>query len=353
MSRTLSLALIPGDGIGTEVVAEAIKVLTAIAPAAGLDVQTTEFDLGARRYNATGELLPDEVVEQLRSYDAILLGAIGDPSVPPGVLERGVLLPLRFVMDQHVNLRPVKLYPGVTSGPLAGKGPQEIDFVVCREGTEGPYVGAGGTLRKGTPHEVSTEVSINTAFGAERIIRDAFDRAMRRRKKVTLVHKTNVLVHAGQTWQQAFDRVKVEYPEVETDYCHVDAASMFFLTQPERFDVIVTDNLFGDILTDIGAAIGGGIGLAASGNIDPSRSNPSMFEPVHGSAPDIAGQGKADPTATVMSLAMLLDHVGATEAAAWVETAVAADLAARGDSVRSTSEIGDALAAGALAAAKG
>ena len=353
MSRTLSLALIPGDGIGTEVVAEAIKVLTAIAPPAGLDVQTTEFDLGARRYNATGELLPDDVVEQLRSYDAILLGAIGDPSVPPGILERGVLLPLRFVMDQHVNLRPVKLYPGVTSGPLAGKGPEEIDFVVCREGTEGPYVGAGGTLRKGTPQEVSTEVSINTAFGAERIIRDAFDRAIRRRKKVTLVHKTNVLVHAGQTWQLAFDRVKVEYPEVETDYCHVDAASMFFLTQPERFDVIVTDNLFGDILTDIGAAIGGGIGLAASGNIDPSRSNPSMFEPVHGSAPDIAGQGKADPTATVMSLAMLLDHVGATEASTWVEAAVAADLALRGDSVRSTSEIGDALAAGALAAAKG
>jgi 3-isopropylmalate dehydrogenase len=264
-----------------------------------------------------------------------------------------VLLPLRFVMDHHVNLRPVKLYPGVTSGPLAGKGPAEIDFVVCREGTEGPYVGAGGTLRKGPPQEVSTEVSINTAYGAERIIRDAFERAMKRRKKVTLVHKTNVLVHAGQTWQQAFDRVKVEYPEVETDYCHVDAASMFFLTQPERFDVIVTDNLFGDILTDIGAAIGGGIGLAASGNIDPSRSNPSMFEPVHGSAPDIAGQGKADPTATVMSLAMLLDHVGEADAAAWVEAAVAADLATRGDGVRSTSEIGDALAAGAVAAAKG
>jgi 3-isopropylmalate dehydrogenase len=353
MSRTLSLALIPGDGIGTEVVAEAMKVLGAIAPTADLEVQTTEYDLGARRYNATGELLPEDVVEELRAYDAILLGAIGDPSVPPGVLERGVLLPLRFVMDHHVNLRPVKLYPGVTSGPLAGKGPEEIDFVVCREGTEGPYVGAGGTLRKGTPQEVSTEVSINTAFGAERIIRDAFDRAMKRRKKVTLVHKTNVLVHAGQTWQQAFDRVKVEYPEVETDYCHVDAASMFFLTQPERFDVIVTDNLFGDILTDIGAAIGGGIGLAASGNIDPSRSNPSMFEPVHGSAPDIAGQGKADPTATVMSLAMLLEHVGETDAAAWVEAAVAADLASRGDSVRSTSEIGDALAAGALAAARG
>jgi 3-isopropylmalate dehydrogenase len=350
MSRTLNIALIPGDGIGTEVVIEALKVLAAIAPTADLDVQTTEYDLGARRYNETGELLPDEVVEELRGYDAILLGAIGDPSVAPGILERGVLLPLRFVMDHHVNLRPVKLYPGVTSGPLAGKGPKEIDFVVCREGTEGPYVGAGGTLRKGTPHEVSTEVSINTAVGAERIIRDAFERAMKRRKKVTLVHKTNVLVHAGQTWQQAFDRVKVEYPEVETDYCHVDAASMFFLTQPERFDVIVTDNLFGDILTDIGAAIGGGIGLAASGNIDPSRSNPSMFEPVHGSAPDIAGQGKADPTATVMSLAMLLDHVGEADAAAWVEAAVAADLASRGESVRSTSEIGDALAAGALAA---
>ncbi len=350
MPRTLNLALIPGDGIGTEVVAEAVKVLSAIAPAAGLDVQTTEYDLGARRFNETGELLPDEVVEELRGYDAILLGAIGDPSVAPGILERGVLLPLRFVMDHHVNLRPVKLYPGVT-GPLAGKGPAEIDFVVCREGTEGPYVGAGGTLRKGTPHEVATEVSLNTEFGAERIIRDAFERATRRRSKVTLVHKTNVLVHAGSLWQRTFDMVAREYPGVETDYCHVDAASMFFLTQPERFDVIVTDNLFGDILTDIGAAIAGGIGLAASGNLDPSRRNPSMFEPVHGSAPDIAGQGKADPTATVMSLAMLLEHVGESTAAAWVETSVAGDLATRGASVRSTSQIGDALAAAAAAAA--
>jgi 3-isopropylmalate dehydrogenase len=253
-------------------------------------------------------------------------------------------------MDHHVNLRPVKLYPGVT-GPLAGKGPAEIDFVVCREGTEGPYVGAGGVLRIGTPQEVATEVSLNTAYGAERIIRDAFDRAMRRRKKVTLVHKTNVLVFAGDLWQRTFDRVKLEYPEVATDYLHVDAASMFFLTNPERFDVVVTDNLFGDILTDIGAAIGGGIGLAASGNIDPSRSNPSMFEPVHGSAPDIAGQGKADPTATVMSLAMLLDHVGFSQASRWVEVAVENDLATRGSSSRSTSEIGDALAAGAIAAA--
>lgn len=350
MSRTLSLALIPGDGIGTEVVAEAMKVLAAIAPAADLDIEATEYDLGARRYNETGELLPDAVVEELRRYDAILLGAIGDPSVAPGILERGVLLPLRFVMDHHVNLRPVRLYPGV-AGPLAGKGPEDIDFVVCREGTEGPYVGAGGSLRRGTPHEVATEVSINTEFGAERIIRDAFERATRRRNKVTLVHKTNVLVHAGSLWQRTFDLVAKEYPGVETDYCHVDAASMYFLTNPERFDVIVTDNLFGDILTDIGAAIVGGIGLAASGNIDPSRTNPSMFEPVHGSAPDIAGQGKADPTATVMSLAMLLDHVGEPVAAGWVEAAVAADLASRGDSVRSTAQIGDALAAGARAAA--
>ncbi len=350
MSRTLTLALIPGDGIGTEVVAEAMKVLDAIAPAADLQVQTTEYDLGARRYNATGELLPDTVIEELRGFDAIMLGAIGDPSVKPGILERGVLLPLRFVMDHHVNLRPVKLYPGVM-GPLAGKGPEEIDFIVCREGTEGPYVGAGGTLRMGTPHEVSTEVSLNTAYGAERIIRDAFDRATRRRNKVTLVHKTNVLVHAGDTWQRAFDRVKAEYPGVQTDYCHVDAAAMFFLTNPERFDVVVTDNLFGDILTDIGAAIGGGIGLAASGNIDPTRTNPSMFEPVHGSAPDIAGQGKADPTATVLSLAMLLDHVGESAASGWVESAVAEDLASRGSAVRSTSQIGDALAAGANAKA--
>ena len=350
MSRTLNLALIPGDGIGTEVVAEAMKVLLAIAPLTDVTIEATEYDLGAKRYNATGELLPEEVIAELRTKDAILLGAIGDPSVAPGILERGVLLPLRFVMDHHVNLRPVKLYPGVT-GPIAGKGPEEIDFVVCREGTEGPYVGSGGVLRKGTIHEVATEESINTAFGVERIVRDAFERAGRRRGKVTLVHKTNVLVHAGSLWQRTFDRVATEYPGITTDYCHVDAASMFFLTHPERFDVVVTDNLFGDILTDIGAAIGGGIGLAASGNIDPSRVNPSMFEPVHGSAPDIAGQGKADPTATVMSLAMLLDHVGLVEASAWVERAVAADLASRGTAVRTTSEIGDALTAGAVAEA--
>ena len=342
MAKDIKLAVIAGDGIGTEVVAEGLKVLSAIAPIAGLNFSTTDYDLGARRYNATGETLPESVVAELKTQDAILLGAIGDPSVAPGILERGVLLPLRFQLDHHVNLRPVKLFQGVES-PVAGKGPKEIDFVVCREGTEGPYVGAGGFLRKNTEHEVATEVSINTRFGAERIIRDAFERATRRRGKVTLVHKTNVLVYAGDVWARAFADVAKEYPNVETDYCHVDAASMFFLTQPERFDVVVTDNLFGDILTDIGAAIAGGIGLAASGNIDPTRTNPSMFEPVHGSAPDIAGQGKADPTATILSIVMLLDHLGESDAANKVEAAVAADLASR-SGVRSTSEIGDAIA---------
>ena len=342
----LNLAVIAGDGIGTEVVAEGLKVLDAVSASAGLTISTTDYDLGARRYNATGETLPASVLAELRTQDAILLGAIGDPSVPPGVLERGVLLPLRFELDHHVNLRPVKLFAGVST-PLAGKGPADIDMVVCREGTEGPYVGSGGTLRRGTAHEVATEESLNTRFGVERIVRDAFARAEGRRGKVTLVHKTNVLVHAGSLWQRTFTEVAAEHPGITTDYCHVDAAAMFFLTQPERFDVVVTDNLFGDILTDIGAAIAGGIGLAASGNIDPSRTNPSMFEPVHGSAPDIAGQGKADPTATVLSVAMLLAHLGYDAAAAQVEAAVAADLSTRGSAQRSTSEIGDALAAAA------
>jgi len=343
MSTQLRLAVVPGDGIGTEVVAEGLKVLDVVADRHGISVDRAEYDLGARLYNATGEVLPDSVLAELRGSDAILLGAVGDPSVPPGVLERGLLLKLRFELDHHVNLRPVKLYPGVTT-PLAGKGPEHIDMVVCREGTEGPYAGAGGFLRKGTPHEIATEESVNTRFGVERIVRDAFARAGRRRRKVTLVHKTNVLVHAGGLWQRTFDAVAAEFPDIETDYCHVDAASMFFLTAPERFDVVVTDNLFGDIITDIGAAIAGGIGLAASGNVNPARTTPSMFEPVHGSAPDIAGQGKADPTATVLSVAMLLDHLGHDKAAAEVEAAVAADLAERGSAVRSTSQVGDALA---------
>ncbi|MGB8649736.1 MAG: 3-isopropylmalate dehydrogenase [Mycobacteriales bacterium] len=330
------LAVIGGDGIGPEVVAEGLKVLRAVLP----DVDTTEYDLGAAAYHRTGEVLPESVIEELRGFDAILLGAIGDPTVPPGVLERGLLLKLRFALDHHVNLRPVRLFPGVT-GPLGDK---QFDFVVVREGTEGPYVGNGGSMRTGTQHEVATEVSLNTAYGVERVVRDAFARARSRRGHLTLVHKTNVLVNAGGLWKRVTDEVAKDFPDVTVDYQHVDAASMFFVTQPERFDVVVTDNLFGDILTDIGAAIGGGIGLAASGNLDVSRTNPSMFEPVHGSAPDIAGQQKADPTATVLSVALLLDHLGHADAAARVEAAVAKDLSTRGDAVRSTAEVGDALA---------
>ena len=332
------LAVIGGDGIGPEVVAEGLKVLDAVLPGA----ERTDYDLGARRYTATGETLPASVLEELRGHDAILLGAIGDPSVPPGVLERGLLLTLRFALDHHVNLRPVRLFPGVTS-PI---GDRQIDMVVVREGTEGPYVGNGGRLRAGTPHEVATEVSLNTAYGVERVVRDAFARAQARpRRHLTLVHKTNVLVHAGGLWKRVFDEVAAEHPDVTTDYQHVDAASMFFVTAPERFDVVVTDNLFGDILTDIGAAIGGGIGLAASGNIDATGTHPSMFEPVHGSAPDIAGRAEADPTATVLSVAMLLEHLGHDEQARRVEQAVAADLLARGTAVRSTPEVGDAIIA--------
>ena len=340
MSRTIRLAVVPGDGIGQEVVAEGLKVLEAALPA-DVKLETTEYDLGARRYHRTGETLPDSVLAELKGFDAILLGALGDPSVPSGVLERGLLLKLRFAFDHHINLRPGRLFPGVSS-PLAGQ--LEIDFVVVREGTEGPYVGNGGSLRTGTPHEVATEVSLNTAYGIERVVRDAYRRAQARpRKKLTLVHKNNVLVHAGHLWSRIFAEVGAEFPEVTTDYLHVDAATIFFVTQPERFDVIVTDNLFGDILTDLAAAVTGGIGLAASGNINPSGEFPSMFEPVHGSAPDIAGQGKADPTATVLSVAMLLEHLGYAAEAARVEAAVAADLAER-TGTRSTSQVGDALA---------
>lgn len=278
----------------------------------------------------------------LKDHDAILLGAIGDPSVPSGVLERGLLLKLRFAFDHFINLRPSKLFPN-TATPLVSR--PDIDFVVVREGTEGPYTGNGGSLRTGTPAEVATEVSVNTAYGVERVVRDAFDRAAARpRKKLTLVHKNNVLVYAGHLWKNTFDKVAAEYPQVTTDYLHVDAATIFFVTQPERFDVIVTDNLFGDILTDLAAAVTGGIGLAASGNINPTGAFPSMFEPVHGSAPDIAGQGKADPTATILSVALLLRHLGHETEAARIEDAVSADLAERDGKTRTTDEIGDALA---------
>ncbi|ONK10975.1 3-isopropylmalate dehydrogenase [Streptomyces sp. MP131-18] len=342
MARSIDLAVIPGDGIGPEVVAEGLKVLTTVLPR-DVKLETTAYDLGAARWHATGETLPDADLGRLKGHDAILLGAIGDPSVPSGVLERGLLLKLRFAFDHYVNLRPSRLFPN-TATPLAGR--PDIDFVVVREGTEGPYVGNGGSMRTGTPAEVATEVSINTAYGVERVVRDAFERAAARpARKLTLVHKNNVLVHAGHLWKNTVDRVGAEYPQVTTDYLHVDAATIFFVTQPERFDVIVTDNLFGDILTDLAAAVTGGIGLAASGNINPTGTYPSMFEPVHGSAPDIAGTGKADPTATVLSVALLLRHLGHEAEAARVEDAVTADLAERDAATpRTTAETGDALA---------
>jgi 3-isopropylmalate dehydrogenase len=340
--KNFNLAVIGGDGIGPDVVAEGLKVLDVVSAKYGVAFTKTFFDLGAGYWHRTGEVLPDAVLAELAKSDVILLGAVGDPTVPSGVLERGLLLKLRFAFDQYINLRPARLFPGVTS-PLAST--DVIDFIVVREGTEGPYSGSGGFLAEGTDAEIATEESINTRRGVERAIRDAFARAMKRpRKKLTMVHKNNVLTHAGNLWTRTFNEVAQEFPEVSTEYLHADAASMFLVTNPGRFDVIVTDNLFGDILTDIAAAICGGIGLAASGNINASRQFPSMFEPVHGSAPDIAGKGLADPTATVMSIAMMLDHLGVTEAAREVERVVAEDLLSRGTTKRSTSEIGSALA---------
>ena len=341
--KTINLAVIAGDGIGPEVVNEGLKVLDAVSKKYDVEFKRSSYELGAADWHRTGIALSDETMAELATADVILLGAVGDPTVPSGVLERGLLLKLRFAFDHYVNLRPAKLMPGVT-GPLATK--VAIDFVVVREGTEGPYSGAGGAMAVGTEAEIATEESLNTRRGAERVIRDAFERALKRdRKKLTLVHKNNVLVHSGNLWTRTFNEVAKEYPSVTTDYLHADAAAMFLITNPERFDVIVTDNLFGDILTDIAAAICGGIGLAASGNINPTGKFPSMFEPVHGSAPDIAGKNIADPTATVMSVAMMLNHLGFSDAARDVERAVAADLLVRGDKKRSTSEVGDALVA--------
>ncbi len=345
MTQTFRLAVVPGDGIGPEVTAEALKVLEEAAPV-GAKFESTRYDLGAERYLATGEVLPDSVLAEIRGHDAILLGAVGgrpgDPNLPPGILERGLLLRLRFELDHYVNLRPSRIFPGVRS-PLADPG--DVDFVVVREGTEGPYTGNGGALRVGTPHEIATEVSVNTAFGVERVVRDAFVRAAKReRKKLTLVHKTNVLVNAGAVWSRLVSEVSTDFPDVTVDYLHIDAATIFMTTDPARFDVIVTDNLFGDIITDLAAAITGGIGLAASGNVNPDRTTPSMFEPVHGSAPDIAGQQKADPTAAILSAALMLEHLGLDEAAKRVEDAVIADLSERSGS-RRTSEVGDAVAA--------
>jgi 3-isopropylmalate dehydrogenase len=346
MTRSIRLAVIGGDGIGPEVTAEAVRVLDVVGPSNDVVFDRTEYDLGAGRWHRTGEVLPDTVLSELREHDAILLGAVGgrpnDTSMPPGLLERGLLLRLRFELDHYVNLRPSRVYPGVPT-PLADAG--GVDFVVVREGTEGPYVGNGGSMRTGTAAEVATEVSINTAYGVERVVRDAFHRAERRpHKHLTWVHKTNVLVHAGALWARVVRAVAAEHPDVAVDYLHVDAATIKLATDPASFDVIVTDNLFGDILTDLAGAVTGGIGLAASANINPDRTTPSMFEPVHGSAPDIAGQHKADPTAAILSAALLLDHLGMVKPAELVEQAVYDDVTANAGRPRSTDEVGDGIA---------
>jgi 3-isopropylmalate dehydrogenase len=298
------IAVIGGDGIGPEVTAEALKVVRA----AGVAIETVDFDLGGDRYLRTGEVLTDADLDQLRTFDAILLGAVGRPDIPPGVLERGLLLRMRFELDLFVNLRP-----------FLGDG---IDMVVIRENTEGTYAGEGGFLRKGTPHEIATQGSVNTRLGVERCVRYAFELAQSRpRRHLTLVHKTNVLTFSGDLWQRTFDLVTIDFPSVATAYNHVDAACIYFVQDPGRYDVIVTDNLFGDILTDLGGAVSGGIGLAASANLNPARTGPSLFEPVHGSAPDIAGTGKANPVAAILSAALMLDHLGEADAAARIRKA--------------------------------
>ena len=316
------IAVIGGDGIGPEVTAEAIKVVRA----AGVAIDTVDFDLGGERYLRDGEILSDATLDELRAFDAILLGAVGTPAVPPGVIERGLLLKMRFELDLYVNQRPFTA-PG-------------HDFVVIRENTEGPYVGEGGVLRKGTPHEVATQGSVNTRMGVERCVRYAFELASTRpRRHLTLVHKTNVLTFAGDLWQRTFDEVAAEFPDVATAYNHVDAATIYFVQDPQRYDVIVTDNLFGDILTDLGGAVSGGVGLASSANLNPARTGPSMFEPVHGSAPDIAGTGTADPRAAILSAALMLDHLGEVDAAERIREACAEPVAG------STQTVGDAIAA--------
>jgi 3-isopropylmalate dehydrogenase len=339
-----SIAVIGGDGIGPEVTAQTLKVLDAL----NLGFAFVPYALGATHWQTTGEVLNDDTMAQIAQADAILLGAVGaapgSTAIPSGLLERGLLLKLRFGFDHAVNLRPAKLYPGVASplAPAATEG-KLVDFVVVREGTEGLYVGNGGTLRAGTPQEVATEVSLNTAHGVERVVRYAFHLAQSRRGRLTLVHKHNVLVYAGALWRRVVDAVGREFPEVTTDYLHVDAATIALVTNPSRFDVIVTDNLFGDILTDEAAAVTGGIGLAASANLNVDGTYPSMFEPVHGSAPDIAGQGIADPRAAILSGAMMLDHLGYQVEAERVRLAVEQDIVDAGAARRSTDEVGDAI----------
>lgn len=335
--KKLDLAVIPGDGIGPEVVAPALAVLRKAL--SDVDISATEYDLGARRYLSNGEILTDADLSSLKKHQAILLGAIGDPRVPAGVLERGLLLKIRFAFDHFVNLRPSKLYPGVSS-VLAGN--PKIDFIVVREGTEGLYVGNGGSVKTGTDQELANEVSVNTAHGVKRVVEFAFDLASRReRRHVTLVHKTNVLVHAGKLWSRIVAEVSQKYPNVTHDYMHIDAATIHMVNSPEKFDVIVTDNLFGDILTDLAAAVSGGIGLSASANLNPTGASPSMFEPVHGSAPDIAGKKVANPTAAILSAALLARHLGHEDGAKKIEAAVAAFL--QSGETGSTDEIAAAI----------
>jgi 3-isopropylmalate dehydrogenase len=346
--RTHKIAVIPGDGVGIEVTAEAVKAVDSAAARFGFSVDYTEYDVGGGRYLRTGEVLPEAVQAELAAHDAILLGAVGTPEVPPGVIERGLLLKLRFDFDQYINLRPVKLYPGVPT-PIADLTPERCDLTVIRENTEGLYAGVGGFFKKGTPDEIASQESVNTRKGVERALRYGFALAERRRNKLTVGHKTNVLNFAGDLWWRTAQEIAPEYPSVALDYVHVDAACLYMVNSPERFDVLVTDNLFGDIVTDLGAAVQGGLGLAASGNIDPEKRYPSMFEPVHGSAPDIAGNGWANPVAAVLSAAMCLDHLGERDAAQVVETAAASvlpELKTMGgpDMGMSTSQIGDLIA---------
>jgi 3-isopropylmalate dehydrogenase len=362
--RGYTVASLPGDGIGPEVVAEARKAVDAASARFGFRVDWVDYDLGADRYLRTGEVLPDTVLKELGEVDAILLGAVGRPDVAPGVLERGLLLKLRFELDLYINLRPVRLYPGVPS-VLAGKGPQDVDMLVVRENTEGPYVGAGGSAHRGRPAEMAIETSLNSRAGVERCVRFAAGKAAQRDGRLTLVHKTNVLTHSGDLWMRTAREV-ADQAGVRLDYCHVDAACLYLISDPGRFDVIVTDNLFGDILTDVGAAIAGGLGTAASANLNPGgpggstgaegasgsgrfggaggsgRPVPSLFEPVHGSAPDIAGTGRASPIAAVLSAGLMLDHLGEHQAAAALEQAVIAVLP--GAAGYSTEEIGDQIA---------
>ena len=342
------IAVLPGDGVGPEVVAEALKALRVAGNRFGFNVDTTTYDLGGERYLRTGEVLPAPVLDELAEHDALLLGAVGTPDVPPGVLERGLLLRLRFAFDQYVNLRPVRLLPGVQS-PIRGLTPEDCDLVVVRENTEGPYAGAGGLLYRDTPSEIATQESINTRRGVERVVRFAFELAQERSGRLTWCHKTNVLSFAGDLWQRTVAEVAADHPDVEVDYVHVDAACLHLVNSPARFDVLVTDNLFGDILTDLGAAIQGGLGLAASANLNPSGTAPSMFEPVHGSAPDIAGTGQANPVAAVLSVALCLQHLGEDKASAALEDAVAVVLPQLGamggvEMGYSTKEIGDRIA---------